>query len=137
MSHAEGPELVLAGGAPVGRQLEEQLRRLIRAGELGPGEELPSVREVAVGLSVNPRAVEEAYASLEHEGLLTRGEGSGVLVGPPAPAAGARLAELGRLCREFLARARGGGFSAAEVLQVLHVHIDKGYAEKGCCDGEG
>jgi GntR family transcriptional regulator len=132
MSHAADPELVLAGGAPIGRQLERQLRRLIRAGELGPGEELPSVRAVAVGLSISPRAVEEAYANLEREGLVSRAEGSGVLVGPPAPAAGECLAELGRLCREFLARAARGGFSAAEVLQVLHVHIDK-----GCCDGEG
>jgi GntR family transcriptional regulator len=120
------PELVLDGGAPVGQQIEQQLRRLILGGTLLPGEPLPTVRQVAVGLSVSPALVERAYARLEQEGLLSREEGVVRVLERPR----ARLEALQRLCREFLAEARAGGFSVAEVLRALHTE-----AEGGCDHG--
>jgi GntR family transcriptional regulator len=120
------PELVLDGGAPVGQQIEQQLRRHILGGTLHPGEPLPTVRHVAVGLSVSPTLVERAYARLEQEGLLSREEGViRVLERPPG-----RLETLQRLCGEFLAEARAGGFSLAEVLRAVHAEIERG------CDHE-
>lgn len=74
------PELVLQGGAPMHWQIYDQVGRYIRAGVLRPGEQLPTVRAVAVGLAVNPAVVEKAYAALERDGLVTSSEGSGIFV---------------------------------------------------------
>ena len=57
-------------GVPIYRQLVEQIRRLIAGGQLAPGTELPSVREVAQSHAVNPMTISKAYALLEAEGLL-------------------------------------------------------------------
>lgn len=67
---------------PIYRQLIEQLRRLIAAGQLAPGDALPSVRELAQALAVNPMTVSKSYAMLETEGLLQRSRGVGMLVAP-------------------------------------------------------
>ncbi|TFW29644.1 GntR family transcriptional regulator [Duganella callida] len=65
---------------PIYRQLIEQVRRLIAAAVLKPGDILPSVREVALNLAVNPMTVSKAYNMMETEGLLTRARGVGMLV---------------------------------------------------------
>jgi GntR family transcriptional regulator len=112
------PELVLDGSAPIGRQLEEQIRRLVLSGALFQGEELPTVRAVAVGLAVNPRAVEQAYDRLERKGLLDWAGGCGpyVAVRPDGP----RDTNLKRLCEDFLRRAAERGHSFAAVLDTLY-----------------
>jgi GntR family transcriptional regulator len=73
-------ELILQGGVAIQRQIVDQLRSYITTGLLQPGEQLPSVRAVAVGLAINPRTVEAAYAELEQQGYVTREEGSGIFV---------------------------------------------------------
>lgn len=65
---------------PIYRQLIEQVRRLIAAAVLKPGDILPSVRDVALTLAVNPMTVSKAYNMLETEGLLSRARGIGMLV---------------------------------------------------------
>jgi GntR family transcriptional regulator len=65
---------------PIYRQLIEQVRRLIAAAILKPGDILPSVRDVALALAVNPMTVSKAYNMLETEGLLSRARGVGMLV---------------------------------------------------------
>lgn len=65
---------------PIYRQLIEQVRRLIAAAVLKPGDILPSVRDVALALAVNPMTVSKAYNMLETEGLLSRARGIGMLV---------------------------------------------------------
>ncbi|SEL29176.1 GntR family transcriptional regulator [Duganella sp. CF402] len=65
---------------PIYRQLIEQVRRLIAAAVLKPGDVLPSVRDVAVTLAVNPMTVSKAYNMMETEGLLNRARGVGMLV---------------------------------------------------------
>jgi GntR family transcriptional regulator len=65
---------------PIYRQLIEQVRRLIAAAVLKPGDVLPSVREVALALAVNPMTVSKAYNMMETEGLLSRARGVGMLV---------------------------------------------------------
>ena len=65
---------------PIYRQLIEQVRRLIAAAVLKPGDILPSVREVATTLAVNPMTVSKAYNMMETEGLLNRARGVGMLV---------------------------------------------------------
>lgn len=64
-----------ASGVPIYRQLVEQIRRLIAGGQLPPGTELPSVRDLALTHTVNPMTISKAYALLEAEGLLQRNRG--------------------------------------------------------------
>lgn len=65
---------------PIYRQLIEQLRRQIAGGQLHAADALPSVREVAANLGVNPMTVSKAYSMLEMEGLLERRRGVGMVI---------------------------------------------------------
>jgi GntR family transcriptional regulator len=117
----ESDELVLAGGAPVAAQIEAEVRRLVLAGALRPGEELPTVRGLAVGLAVNPRAVADAYGRLEAAGLVTTGEGAGPRVA--GAAGGAAGPGLRRLCERFLRAAARRGHPAAAALRALEACV--------------
>ena len=115
----DSPELVLDGAEPISQQIEEQIRRLVLSGELLPGEELPTIRAVAVGLAISPRAVERAYDHLERAGLLSRAEGSGPRLAGPSPRT--REDDLKQLCERFLREAAERGYSFAEVRRALGV----------------
>jgi GntR family transcriptional regulator len=65
---------------PIYRQLIQQLRRLIAAGQVRAEDAMPSVREVASALGVNPMTVSKAYSMLESEGFLRRRRGLGMVV---------------------------------------------------------
>lgn len=81
VSHISSLFSIVTGSSdPIYRQLIEQVRRLIAAAVLKPGDVLPSVRDVAVALAVNPMTVSKAYNMLETEGLLSRARGVGMLV---------------------------------------------------------
>ena len=70
--------IAVGSSDPIYRQLIEQTRRLVAAGVLAPGDVLPSVREVALALAVNPMTVSKAYNMLETEGVLSRARGIGI-----------------------------------------------------------
>jgi GntR family transcriptional regulator len=65
-------------GIPVFRQMMDQIKYYAASGALQPGDRLPSIRELAKGLSVNPTTVVKAYTELEHEGVIERKQGKGV-----------------------------------------------------------
>ena len=65
---------------PIYRQLIDQARRFVAGGQLKPGDVLPSVRDIAEELAVNPMTVSKAYNMLETEGLFERRRGIGMLV---------------------------------------------------------
>ena len=67
-------------GVPIYRQVMDQIRRQIIAGQLPEGEQLMSVRELAAQLNVNPMTVSKAYTLLETEGLLERRRGVGLFI---------------------------------------------------------
>lgn len=89
---------------PIYRQLVEQARRLIAGGQLAPGDAMPSVRELAQTLAVNPMTVSKAYAMLETEGALARRRGMGMTVAE-RPASAHSAASRAELLRPALARA--------------------------------
>ena len=62
-------------GVPIYRQLCEQIRRMAASGQLPPGTELPSIRDLAVLHAINPMTVSKVYALLEAEGVLERHRG--------------------------------------------------------------
>jgi len=67
-------------GQPIYRQVIDQIRRQVMAGQLREGEQLPSVRDLALQLRVNPMTISKAYSLLEMEGLLDRRRGVGLFV---------------------------------------------------------
>jgi GntR family transcriptional regulator len=89
---------------PIYRQLVEQARRLVAGGQLAPGDAMPSVREIAQALALNPMTVSKAYGILEMEGVLTRRRGLGMVVAD-APGSGSSLAERAEILRPTLERA--------------------------------
>ena len=88
---------------PIYRQLVEQVRRLAAGGQLRPGDEMPSVREIAQALALNPMTVSKAYSLLEMEGVLARRRGLGMVVA--ARSAPAEKADIVDLLRPTLERA--------------------------------
>jgi GntR family transcriptional regulator len=119
----ENPELVLDGGTPIWQQIEGQIRQLVQSGALHPGEELPTVRAVAVGLAINPQAVEQAYDQLAQAGLVIRGEASGPRVAAPSGDPGHD--DLKQLCEVFLREAMRRGHSVAAVFNALHACVEE------------
>jgi GntR family transcriptional regulator len=72
-----------SSGVPIYRQLIEQVRRMVASGQLTPGMEFPSVREVAAEYTVNPTTISKAYSLLESEGLLQRHRGKPMTIATP------------------------------------------------------
>ena len=118
------PELSIQGGVAIGRQIQTQIRDLIVLGQLQPGEQLPTVRAMAVELAVNPEIVEKAYGELEREGVLTSNEGSGVFVALQVPEQESRAQyrpAFEDLCADFLAQAARYGFSSEDVIAEISI----------------
>lgn len=72
-----------SSGVPIYRQLIDQVRRMVASGQLTPGMEFPSVREVAAEYTVNPTTISKAYSLLEAEGLLERHRGKPMTIATP------------------------------------------------------
>ena len=72
-------------GVPTYRQLVEQVRHAVRVGILGPGDQLPTVREVVHLLAINPNTVHRAYRELELLGIVFARQGQGTFVVDPVP----------------------------------------------------
>ncbi len=67
-------------GVPIYRQLSEQIRRMAASGQLPPGTELPSIRDLALQHAINPMTVSKVYSLLEAEGVLERNRGKPMTV---------------------------------------------------------
>ncbi|MBI1914840.1 MAG: GntR family transcriptional regulator [Planctomycetes bacterium] len=109
-------------GVPIYRQIQDQIRYGIASGRLRPGEQLPTVRALAVDLSINPNTVNKAYTELERQGVLTTEQGSGTFVAPLRTVALApeeRQAKLRALCAEFLGQVAQYGFGPDDVLGAI------------------
>jgi GntR family transcriptional regulator len=69
-------------GEPIYKQIVDQVRRMVASGQLSAGDELPSVRDVAQSLAVNPMTISKAYSLAEAAGILERRRGLGMFVAP-------------------------------------------------------
>ncbi len=108
-------------GVPFYRQIIEQIKFAIASADLAPGERLPTVRQLAVDLSVNPNTVIRAYRELEFEGVIETQQGSGTFVGRERPEVDQleRQRMLDQILTELLARASSYGFSLEDVREGL------------------
>ncbi len=114
-------------GVPFYRQIIEQVKFAIARGDLEPGDRLPTVRQLAVDLSINLNTVVRAYRELEIEGVLETQQGSGTFVGRKRPRIDdlERQRMLDQILTELLARASDYGFNLDEVLQGLSQRKEK------------
>ena len=116
-------KLVIDGksGVPFYRQIIEQVKFAISSGDLQPGDQLPTVRQLAVDLAVNPNTVVRAYRQLEIEGMLETHQGSGTFVGHQRPEIDRieRQRMLDQILTDLLARASSYGFTLDEMLDGL------------------
>jgi len=108
-------------GVPFYRQIIEQVKFAVSRGDLPTGTQLPTVRQLAVDLSVNPNTVIRAYKEMEIEGLLETHQGSGTFVTDRQPKIDdmERQRMLDQIITEMLARASSYGLVLDEVLAAL------------------
>lgn len=108
-------------GVPIYVQLREQLLRAMGAGLLAPGDQMPTMRQVAVALKVDLNTVRHAYEALERLGAVTlvRGRGSFVAEPPPAIEGEAREIETDKLARQTLAAAAALGVEPLALAQRI------------------
>ena len=111
----------LKSGVPIYRQIIDQVKSAIATGTLGPGDRLPTVRQLAVDLSVNPNTVSRAYNELELTGLVETQMGSGTFIGSKRVERDdvERRRMLEQICQEFLSRASSHGFTLADIVDSL------------------
>ena len=113
--------LDLHSGVPVYRQIIDQVTGGIAAGALTSGDQLPTVRQLAVDLSINPNTVIRAYRELEIRDVLDTQQGTGTFISQQKPARdnATRQRRLQQLAGEFVARAGAEGFTVEELLERL------------------
>ncbi|MGH6956720.1 MAG: GntR family transcriptional regulator [Caulobacteraceae bacterium] len=109
-----------ASGVPIYVQLRDQLLRAIGAGALAPGDQMPTMRQVAVALTVDLNTVRHAYDELERAGVIRLERGRGSFVARPvAPAQPTDTARLETLASQTLALARAAGVDPTALAQRI------------------
>ena len=113
--------LDLHSGMPVYRQIMDQVRGAIASGALTPGDQLPTVRQLAVDLEINPNTVVRAYRELELGGLLETHQGTGTFISAQKMkrADAERVRQLTRIVADCVARAGAAGFTVDELIEEL------------------
>jgi GntR family transcriptional regulator len=123
------PLLILnhASSVPPYEQISLQLRTMIALGQLRPGEQLPSVRQMARDLGVAPNTVVRAYAELERDGWVETTERKGVRVTarPPEMAEEERQSRLAAAVDQLFVTAHQLGVSAEAVLAEVELRLEK------------
>jgi GntR family transcriptional regulator len=115
-----------SSGIPVYLQIRDQILHAIARGLARAGDQLPTVRDVAVVLSVNPNTVNRAYAELERDGVLTtqRGRGTFVTDRPRGEPRTHRL-KLAESAERFVAQARALGFDGDEIVRAVAAQVKR------------
>ena len=107
---------------PIYRQIVDTVLAGISSGRIAQGDQLPTIRDLAVKLVVNPNTVVKAYGQLEMMGVLDAQQGSGMYVKPQSSTFSNktdRRRALEDLCRDFVSRAQLLNISMKELLECL------------------
>ena len=112
-------------GVPVHRQMIDQIKYYVASGALKAEDQLPSIRELAQALAINPTTVVRVYSELEREGVVEMRHGKGAFI----TASGRRMSAaerdrtLRRLARQLAVEARQMGAPAGQVLKVVREEL--------------
>jgi len=117
--------LDIANGAPIYRQIIQQIEYAILSGRMRPGDRLPTIRSLAVELKTNPNTIARAYGELEIRGILATQVGSGTYIADKKPVI--EDDSLNRKIREVLSRfvqeMRDLGVEKRELVRLVETHI--------------
>lgn len=110
-----------ASSIPIYVQLMDQVRHAVRAGTIGPGDQLPTVREVVGMVPINPNTVLRAYRELEHEGTVEIRLGRGTYVAAAAAPALTRetYESLAKRLKKWVVDARQQGLDDAAIARMI------------------
>ena len=111
-------------GIPLYVQIEEQIRLLIHVGRLKPGSAMPTVRELAVDLSINANTVSRVYQDLQRAGVLELRRGIGTFVAERLPTPPAKPKDFEKIhgkVRELVALSRLAGVRPRELFQLIEI----------------
>lgn len=113
--------LDLHSGMPVYRQIIDQVRGGIASGLLAAGDQLPTVRQLAVDLAINPNTVVRAYRELEFGGLIETHQGTGTFISAQKMkrADAERERQLAQIVADCVSRAGAAGFTVDELIDEL------------------
>ena len=114
-------QLDLHSGMPVYRQVIDQVRGAIASGLLTAGDQLPTVRQLAVDLAINPNTVVRAYRELEFGGLLETHQGTGTFISAQKMkrADAERERQLAQIVADCVSRAGAAAFTVDELIEEL------------------
>lgn len=106
-------------GRPIYEQIKENFQRLILSGAMQPGDKMPSVRQMANQLAINPNTLQRAYAELEGEGYLISQPGRGSFVAGSAELAAARQTKAKAQFREATKALLDAGLEPGVIRSLL------------------
>lgn len=114
-------QLDVHSGVPVYRQIIDQVRGGIAAGQLAQGDQLPTVRQLAVDLAINPNTVVRAYRELELGGLLETHQGTGTFISAQKlkRSDAERERQLAQIVADCVSRAGAAGFTIDDLINEL------------------
>jgi GntR family transcriptional regulator len=114
-------KLDMASGVPVYRQIMDQVMAGVASGALSTGDQLPTVRQLAVDLEINPNTVVRAYKELEIRGLIDTHHGTGTFIGTNKVKRSdlEHQRQLNQIVSDFVARAGSAGFTVEELVEQL------------------
>jgi GntR family transcriptional regulator len=115
-------------GVPIFRQLIDQVRLAVATGALRPGDELPSIRTLAVPLGINPMTISKAYGILEREGVLERRPGRPLVIGEieTERMMSTKHDQLKKSLRPSVTMASQLGIAAPEALRIFREMLARG-----------
>jgi len=121
-------KLDVKSGVPFYRQIVDQIRYGIASERLLPGQQLPTVRELAVQLEINPNTVRKAYSELEILGVLDTQQGTGTFVSnQEVEIADAEKSRMVRqICDELVARGQQYNITLKEIIDHLQRRLSNG-----------
>src|SRR5436309_7065037 len=108
-----------ASGVPLYLQLIEQVKHAIETGAMRAGEQLPSVRQMAEELLINPNTVARAYRELEHEGVIELKHGSGAFIRESIVPRAKLMQKAQGVVQSLLGRLASLGLSEDEIRRLL------------------
>lgn len=119
-------------GVPIYLQIVDQIKRAVALGRLKPEDPLPSVRQLALDLTINPNTVARAYLELEHDGVIYKRQGQGTYISAQAAEASRRERNkiVSGLFDKAIVEACSFGMSETEIAEVYRQSMHRYKLEK-------
>jgi GntR family transcriptional regulator len=126
-----------SSGIPLYLQLIEQVKHAVETGALREGDQLPTIRKVAVDLVMNPNTVVRAYRELEHEGVLELKHGSGAFIKESAGGRARVMRKAQTVVQSAIEKLAALGLTEDELRRVFENELAQARVEKRLANAEG